>query len=160
MCYSGQSISFFSCKGKLLIAVSSVSCLLFFVFLLSISSKRNRFIKLVKRCGKSRVAWKTFSPRPKLKRSIGEKLVFKRVVFKILIVWWEVDGSSMACNSIPFVEPYRFRVDCWFFFIFVVISRIYLFLIIDEKISNHFSTEISNETVERKIAVDFFYNFT
>lgn len=158
MCYSGQSISFFSCKGKLLIAVSSVSCLLFFVFLLSLSSKWNRFIKLVKRCGKSRVAWKTFSPRPKLKRSIGEKLVFKRMVFKILIVWWEVDGSSMAWS--PLFEPYRFRVDCWFFFIFVVISRIYLFLIIDEKISNHFSTEISNETVERKIAVDFFYNFT
>lgn len=80
------------------------------------------------------------------------------MVFKILIVWWEVDGSSMAWS--PLFEPYRFRVDCWFFFIFVVISRIYLFLIIDEKISNHFSTEISNETVERKIAVDFFYNFT
>lgn len=43
-----------------------------------------------------------FSPT-KLKRSIGEKLVFKRVVFKILIVWREVDGSSMAYSSIPFV---------------------------------------------------------
>lgn len=33
-----------------------------------------------------RVAWKSFAPRPKLKQSIGEKLVFKWAVFKILIV--------------------------------------------------------------------------
>lgn len=103
-----------------------------------------------------RVAWKTFSPRPKLKRSIGEKLVFKRVVFKILIVWWEVDGSSMACSSIPFVT---LSISCWLlillYFCRIYFAYLFFFFSIDEKISNYFNIEISSETMERKIAVDF-----
>lgn len=78
-----------------------------------------------------RVAWKSFAPRLKLKQSIGEKLVFKRAVFKILIVWWEVDGSSMACSSIPFVA---LSISSWLLTLVYFFSLIRVFFFsIDEK---------------------------